>query len=86
MARPQKQTVDYFSHDSNASGGKTLTILFNHFGHDGISAWWQLLECISSTNHHFIDIRNHEGLEFLAAKLHFAPDKLVAILAKMAAL
>ena len=86
MARPQKQTVDYFSHDSNASGGKTLTILFNHFGHDGISAWWQLLECISSTNHHFIDIRNHEGLEFLAAKLRFTPDKLVAILAKMAAL
>jgi len=86
MARPPKQTVDYFSHDSNASGGKTLTILYNNFGHDGISAWWQLLESISSTKNHFIDIRNHEDLEFLAAKLRFSLDRLTLILAKMASL
>jgi hypothetical protein len=86
MPRPPKLTVDYFSHDSNASAGRTLTILFNHYGHEGISAWWQLLESISSTKNHVIDIRNQEDFEFLAAKLRFAPDKLVAILAQMAAL
>jgi hypothetical protein len=86
LPRPQKQTVDYFSHDSNASEGKTLTILFNHFGHEGLSAWWQLLECLSGTKNHVIDIKNQEDVEFLAAKLRFTPDKLMAILAKMAAL
>lgn len=84
MARPQKYTVDYFSHDANASEGKTLTILFNHFGHEGISAWWMLLEIISRTNNHVIGIRNPEEMEFLAAKMRFKPERLKEILRKIA--
>ena len=84
--RPQKFTVDYFSHDANASSGKTLSILFNQFGHEGISAWWQLLETISSTNNHIIDIRNSEEREYLAAKMHFSAEVLDQILNKMAEL
>lgn len=86
MPRPQKFTVDYFSHDANAAEGKTLSILFNNFGHEGISAWWLLLERVSSTNNHVIGIRNPEDLEYLAAKLHFSPERLKAILTKMAEL
>jgi DnaD/phage-associated family protein len=86
MPRPLKYTVDYFSHDANASEGKTLTIIFNHFGHEGISAWWQLLERVSSTNNHVICIRNPEDLEYLAAKFHLSPEKLTAILTKLAEL
>lgn len=86
MARPQKYTVDYFSHDANASAGKTLTILFNNFGHEGISAWWQLLEVVSLTNNHVISLRNPEDLEYLAAKLHFKPERLKEILNKLAGL
>ncbi len=84
MARPQKHTVDYFSHDANASQGKTLSILFNNFGHEGISAWWQLLEIISNTENHVIGIGNPEELEYLAAKMRFQPDRLKNILTKMA--
>ena len=86
MPRPVKQTVDYFSHDSNASAGKTLTILYNHFGHEGISAWWQLLERLADTPSHFIDIRNSECFEYLAARLRFSPDKAKSIFSKMAEL
>ena len=86
MARPLKVTVAYFSHDADASEGKTLSILFNHFGHEGISAWWLLLERISRTRNHVISTRNPEDLEFLAAKMHFKPDRLREILAKMAEL
>jgi len=86
MARPQKQTVDYFSHDADASQGRTLSILFNNFGHEGISCWWQLLERISSTNNHVISLRNGEDLEYLAAKLRFHSDRLKEILVKMAEL
>ncbi len=84
MARPYKHSVDYFPHDSDASDGRTLTILFNTFGHDGISAWWQLLERISCTENHVIDIRNPDDLEYLSAKLRFTPEKLRQILDKLA--
>ena len=84
MARPQKQTVEYFAHDADASEGKTLSILFNHFGHEGISAWWLLLERISKTRNHVIGIGNPEDVEYLSAKMHFKPEKLLEILRKMA--
>jgi hypothetical protein len=84
MARPQKLTVDYFSHDANASTKKTLTILFNNFEHEGISAWWQLLENISSANNHVIYLRNPEDLEYLAAKMRFKPERMKEILDKLA--
>ena len=84
--RPEKHTVDFFPHDANAGKKKTLTIMFNHFGHEGISAWWLLLEEISSTENHIVCIRNTEDFEYLAAKLHFQPDKLKQILDKMSSL
>ncbi len=84
MPRPQKCTVEYFSHDALASEGKTLSILFNHFGHEGLSAWWLLLERISVTANHAITIKNHEDVEFLSAKMHFQPARLTQILDKMA--
>lgn len=86
MPRPNKYTVDFFSHDADASEGRTLTILFNHYGHEGLSCWWLLLEKVSSTRNHVIDIRNSENFEYLAAKLHFTPDRLREILDKMSEL
>lgn len=84
--RPQKQTVEYFSHDANAGSGRgrTLPVLFNHFGHEGLSAWWLLLEHLASTRNHFIVIKNTEDWETLSASMHFKPERLKEILAKMA--
>ena len=84
MARPSKQTVDYFSHDAHASNGRTVTILENHFGADGYAAWFKLLEHISVTNNHVINLNNGEDIEFLAAKLRLKPERLTLILDKMA--
>jgi len=84
--RPEKHTVDYFPHDANASQGRTLSILFNHFQHEGVSAWWHLLERISSTNNHIIDIRTSEDFEFLATVMRFTPERLRQLLDKMAEL
>ncbi len=84
MARPIKQTVDYFSHDADASQGKTLTILENHFGAEGYSVWFKLLETISTTKNHVIYLRNGDETEYLAAKFRIKPDQLMSILTKMA--
>ena len=86
MARPQKTTVEFFSHDSTASQGRTLSVLYNHFGHEGISAWWLLLEVLARTRGHSVTFQNGEDSEFLAAQMHFKPERLKEILAKMATL
>ena len=69
-----------------ASGKRTLSILYNHFQHDGISAWWQLLERLCSTNNHVLDIASLEDFEYLAAGMRLAPERLRAILLEMASL
>lgn len=74
MARPKKQTVDYFPHDANASNGKTLFILESKFSNDGYAFWFKLLEVLSSTNGHVYDCRNPASWEFLLAKTHISED------------
>lgn len=70
MARPHKQTVDYFPHYSNASSGKTLYILESKFGNDGYAFWFKLLELLANSEGHFYDARNPVAWEFLLARTH----------------
>jgi len=70
VARPQKQTVDYFPHDAKASEGDTLTILQSQFGNDGYAFWFKLLEKVSSSENHIIDCRNPIKWQLLLAKTH----------------
>jgi hypothetical protein len=86
MARPIKHTVDYFSHDAGSSGGKTLTILENHFGHEGYAVWFKLLENISVAKNHVIDLRNSTDIEYLSGKMRVKPERLLEILDKIASL
>lgn len=82
--RPIKCTADYFPHQANASAGRTVAILENRFGAEGYSAWFKLLEIITSSRNHIIDVRNAEAIEFLAARMKLQPDRLKDILDKMA--
>lgn len=86
MARPIKRTVDYFSHDANASNCRTITILENHFGLEGYAIWFKLLETLSVTNNHVIDIRNSADLDYLSGKMRIKPERLIQILNKLAEL
>jgi len=58
MSRQQKDTVEYFPHDANASNGDTLTVLEGQFGNDGYAFWFKLLEKLASSNGHFFDTTN----------------------------
>jgi hypothetical protein len=69
MARPQSDKVDYFSHDCDAAGGKTLTIMRGQFGLAGAGFWWSLLEGLGTSPGHFYDGRDSTDLEFLLRKL-----------------
>jgi len=66
VARPTKQTVDYFPHI--IKNGKTITILENKFGNDGYAFWFKLLEILGSTEGHFYEYTNTTDKEFLHAR------------------
>lgn len=68
MARPKKQTVDYFPH--YCTHGKTLFILEQRFGITGYGFWFKLLEELGRHEGHFLDLRDENELEFLGAKTH----------------
>jgi len=77
MARPKKQTVDYFPHDTDASHRKTLTIIQNKYGNDGYSFWFRLLELLGKTPGHYYAYQNVEDLEFLCAETHQKDTEIV---------
>lgn len=68
MARPTKQTVKYFPHDTDASKGRTLTILEHKFGNDGYTFWFKLLELLGRSRAHYYIYMDADDLEFLSAE------------------
>lgn len=70
MARPKKQVVDYFSHDTDASLCRTLTIIQNKYGNNGYAFWFKLLELLGRSPGHYYSYENPSDWEFLLAKTH----------------
>ena len=84
MARPKKQTVDYFPHIANS--GKTIFILEQAYGNDGYAFWFKLLEILANTEKHVIDCRNPSEWKFLLAKTRVDDDIASRILDLLAEL
>lgn len=87
MARPKKQTVDYFPHI--AANGKTMFILESQFGNDGYAFWFKLLEMLATTDGHIINCRNSSDWQFLLAKTRtdeVTASKILALLSDLDAI
>ena len=78
MARPKKQTVDYFPHSCNH--GKTMFILEQKYGNDGYAFWFKLLEMLGGVEGHFLKFENGMDWEFLIAKTKLDKEKCIEIL------
>lgn len=78
MARPKKQTVDYFPHQ--CVPGKTIFILEQKFQNDGYAFWFKLLERLGCTEGHFLDLNNGIELLYISAKARLDEDKCIEIL------
>ena len=72
MARPLKQTVDYFPHFVNP--GKTLLILQNEFGNDGYAFWFKLLSLLCKTDGQVFDYNNSAAWRLLLAETSVSQD------------
>jgi len=82
LARPIKQTVDYFPHLVNK--GKTKLILQNEFGNDGYAFWYQLLELLCLTDNQVYDYNNPASWRLLLAETHVTEDNAIKILQLLA--
>lgn len=85
MARPKKQTADYFPHYVTANS-RTLFILENKYGNDGYAFWFKLLEILGSTNGHSFNTQEQTDLLFLSAKVKMDDEKVIEILDLLASL
>ena len=81
MARPKKQTVEYFSHDCDH--GKTLFVLETQFGNDGYAFWFKLLECLGKSEGHYYDFNDITSRVFLLAKTRLSEDNARNILSML---
>jgi len=84
MARPGKQTVDYFPHYAGASDGKTLFVLQNRFHNDGYAFWFKLLEILALSEGHYYDYQKPADWQFLLAKTGVSANIGAEILAALA--
>jgi DnaD/phage-associated family protein len=85
MARPKSDTVDYFTHDSDASIRRTLMLIEARFGVAGYTFWYKLLEWLGgSAEGHYFDAREPSDLELLARVCGSDVTTGTAILQKLA--
>lgn len=87
MARPSKQTVEYFPHI--CVHGRTMFIVEQKYGNDGYAFWFKLLELLGCTNGHFLDLQDETTWEFLVAKTHLEEglcQQILDLLAKLEAI
>lgn len=84
MARPKKETVEYFPHDCNH--GKTMFILEQKYGNDGYAFWFKLLEMLGNSNGHFLQLETDVDWEFLQAITRLSREKCEEILNLLAKL
>lgn len=81
MARPTKQTVDYFPH--YVSDSKTKFMLENRYGNDGYAFWFKLLELLCRSDGHYYDCNNIADWEYLLALTKVPEETAVEILEKL---
>ncbi len=82
MARPKKQTVDYFPHFCNNS--KSLFIIQTQHGNDGYAFWFKILQLLGKSEGHVFDYNNRDNWLFLLTETHVPEDKALQILETLA--
>lgn len=78
MARPKKNTADYFPHYSKR--GRTIAALRRNHGNDGYAFWYILSEILTESEGHSLDLSKEIDLEYLSSEAQIEPEKCRAIL------
>lgn len=84
MARPEKNTVDYFPHMVGV--GKKMFFIEKNHGNDGYATWYKILEKLCETEFHYLNFNIDEEVMFMAAKCNITEDKLLTIISDLSRL
>ncbi|MFF2156081.1 DUF4373 domain-containing protein [Paenibacillus chitinolyticus] len=69
MARPKKEGMDYFPHDTDATNDRKIEALRMLYGNDGYAFYFILLEMIYREPDFELDISDAETIQILAKKI-----------------
>ena len=78
MARPERNTVDYFPH--LLGEGKKMYFIENKYGNNGYATWYKILETLGSTEYHYLNLNREDEVMFLAAKCKVSEELLLSII------
>lgn len=81
MARPAKDTVEYFPHYTTS--GKTIFTLQAMYGNDGYAAWFKILEILGSSPGHYYQYENAAEWLYLVSRIGVSGEKTLAILSSL---
>jgi len=78
MARPQKNTVEYFPH--LLSDGKKMFFIESRYGNDGYATWFKILEKLATSENHYLNLNTEEEVLYLASKCFIDESRLILII------
>lgn len=78
MARPQRNTVEYFPHP--VTHGKKMSYLEKKYGNDGYAVWFKILEELGNTDFHYLDLSDDVQIMFLSDRCLVTEDVLMSII------
>lgn len=78
MARPEKNTVEYFPF--LCEEGKKMFYLEETYGNDGFAVFVKLLRELAKTDYHYLDLSKNTTLMFLSAKCKVSKETLLNII------
>lgn len=77
MARPERNTVDYYPH--MVGDGKKMFFIEKKYANDGYATWHKILEKLCSTEYHFLNLNKEEEIMHLSAKCNVTEEVLLNI-------
>lgn len=81
MARPQKEGLDYFPHDTDAANDEKIEALRALYGNDGYAVYFILLERIYRANTFELPVSDAETRQILARKCAVTVERFEQIVA-----
>ncbi|ODB56943.1 hypothetical protein A7311_01050 [Paenibacillus polymyxa] len=81
MARPRKEGMDYFPHDTDAVNDTKIEALRMLYGNDGYAFYFILLELIYKQPNFELDVSDAETMQILAKKVEVTQEEFGKMLA-----
>jgi len=78
MARPQRNSVDYFPF--LCKEGTTMYYIEQKYGNDGFATWIKLLRQLAVTDYHYLNLSSKPQVMFLSAKCKVSEETLLLII------